>query len=354
MHPAQHRSSEPPDVSRPVPAAPDVLGGLSEAGVLERVIAASVVEDPRIEVGPGDDAAVVRLASPRLVVSTDTLTEGQDFLLDATTGAWIGTKAAVQNLADIAAMGARPSALVVAVTAAAETPVELLAHISTALSRRAVREGAAVVGGDLGAGPVLSVTVTAMGSLPEGAVPIRRAGARPGDVVAVGADALGRSAAGLAWILAGRSSEPEAVKEVAWHNAPDPDLALGWTAARAPDGSPRATAMIDISDGLVRDARRIASASGAVLDLSRAALSSDASALVPHAEALEADPWAWVLHGGEEHAMLATFDPRDVPAGFRVIGAVRDPEDAGSRRGEVPQVLLDGAEVPGEGFDHFA
>ena len=75
-----------------------------------------------VELGPGDDAAVVRLPSPRLVVTTDSLVEGHDFLRHVTTARWIGHKAAVQNLADVAAMGARPLALVVAISAPADTP----------------------------------------------------------------------------------------------------------------------------------------------------------------------------------------------------------------------------------------
>lgn len=117
---------------------PTTLRHLTEAGVLARIVPPGPTLEPGastavVEVGPGDDAAVVRLASPRLVVSTDTLSEGEDFLLSATTGAWLGAKAAVQNLADIAAMGARPSALVVAVTAPADTPVGLLEELSAAL-----------------------------------------------------------------------------------------------------------------------------------------------------------------------------------------------------------------------------
>ena len=322
------------------------IGHLTEAGVLARIVpvtaggcedgarAGSAPEGPRVEVGPGDDAAVVRLASPRLVVSTDTLTQGEDFLLDATCGEWIGAKAAVQNLADIAAMGARPSALVVAVTAPAQTPIALLEDVSQTLSARAARDGAPVVGGDLGA---------------EGSAPVLRSGARAGDVLAIGTERLGRSGAGLAWILAGRAAEAQARELVAWHNAPDPDLALGWAGAREEDGTAIATAMLDVSDGLVRDAGRIARASRVVIDLDHGALAPDAEALADAARALDADAWEWVLHGGEEHAMLATFPTDRVPTGFRRIGAVRALSE-----GESPRVLLDGAAITHEGFDHFA
>lgn len=333
--------------NEPTPA-PAPIAHLSESGLLERILPALPSSDA-VEIGPGDDSAVVRLASPRLVVSTDTLTEGQDFLLPATRPEWIGAKAAVQNLADVAAMGARPTALVVALSAPGTADVTTLEGISRGLAARAGRDGAVVVGGDLGAADALSLTVTALGALAEGHAPILRTGARAGDVLAVGSPLLGRSGAGLAWILADRHHEALAADVVAWHNAPDPRLELGWTAARRPDGTARASAMIDVSDGLVRDGGRLARRSGVVIDLDREALAADVRALADLAAPLGADPWSWVLHGGEEHAMLATFPADDVPEGFRPIGVVHRPA-----AGEEPCILLDGRTVPGEGFDHFA
>src|SRR5699024_10163510 len=107
---------------------------------------------------------------------------------------------------------------------------------------------------------------------------------------------------------------------------PDPDLSLGWTVGRS------ARAMMDLSDGLIRDGRRLAAASQVTLDLDGAALTPDVEHLAALAHELDADPWSWVLHGGEEHAMLGVFAP--APDG--------------------PAVLLDGAVVEGTGFDHFA
>ena len=314
---------------------------------------------PEVEVGPGDDAAVVRLPSPRLVVTTDTLVEGHDFLGHATTARWIGRKAAVQNLADVAAMGAAPLALVVAISAPADTPSAVFEELTIGLTARAEADGASIVGGDLGRAEQLTVTVTAMGSLPPEQEPVRRSGARPGDVLAIGAPRLGRSAAGLALILGRRAlvrtpaqgrptvvlsgiQDPAAAELVRWHDAPDPDLSLGWTVGRS------ARAMMDLSDGLVRDGRRLAAASRVTLDLDATALSADVEALAALAGELEADPWDWVLHGGEEHAMLAAFAPGGVPEAFRPIGRVLDPDSHG------PAVLLDGAPVTGTGFDHFA
>src|SRR5690606_10252372 len=196
--------------------------------------------------------------------------------------------------------------------------------------------------------------VTALGSLPEDVPAVTRAGARPGDILTIGTERLGRSAAGLALVLGGRVAlhdetvvldgitTPGADALVRHHNAPEADLSLGRGSGRT------ATAMMDLSDGLVRDGGRIATASSVHLDLDAAALRSDVEQLTALATELGADPWQWVLHGAEEHALLATFSPGAVPAGFRPIGRVLAPRDG------APAVTRDGAPIAGEGFDHFA
>lgn len=332
---------------------------LGEAGLLARMIP-HLAGGEQIEVGPGDDAAVVRLPSSRLVVTTDTLVEGHDFLARTTTARWIGQKAAVQNLADVAAMGARPLALVVALSAPAETAPSVFEQLTIGLARRAEAEGAPIVGGDLGRADQLTVTVTAMGTYQEQQPAVLRSGARPGDVLAIGAERLGRSAAGLALVLEGRVRvddqdpahprvELEGIRDrsadelVTWHNAPDPELRLGWTTGR------QAHAMMDLSDGLVRDGGRLAAASGVAIDLDAEALAPDVQALAPLAAELGADPWQWVLHGAEEHAMLAAFAPGQVPPGFRVIGRLGGAPQTGGAA-----VTLDGQAIAGEGFDHFS
>lgn len=330
---------------------------LGEAGLLARMLP-HLAGGADVEVGPGDDAAVVRLPSPRVVITTDTLVEGHDFLAHTTAARWIGHKAAVQNLADVAAMGARPVALVVAISAPAETPADVFEQLTIGVADRAEAEGARVVGGDLGRAQQLTVTITAVGALEGEDAAVLRSGARPGDVLAVGSPRLGRSAAGLALVLGGAVGvhaegadvpqvtltgvrDPAAAELVAWHNAPAPDLELGWTSGRG------AHAMMDLSDGLVRDGGRLAAASEVTIDLSAAALDADVRVLAPLAEELEADPWQWVLHGGEEHAMLAAFAPDTVPPGFRLVGRILP------GRPEGPRVLLDGKAIDGAGFDHF-
>ncbi len=328
--------------------------GLSEASILAAVLPGLPVGE-HVEVGPGDDAAVVRLPSERLVVTTDALVEGHDFLPEATCPRWIGRKAAVQNLADVAAMGARPLALVVALSAPSGTPSAVFEQLSAGLAERAAADGAVIVGGDLGRADRLTLAVTAMGALEPGAAPVLRSGARPGDVLAIGTQHLGRSAAGLALVLADRArvdpdggitldgvSAPDAPALVRHHDAPEVDLSLGWGTGRT------AHAMMDLSDGLVRDGGRLAAASRVGLDLDRDALVPDVEALAELAAELGEDPWAWVLHGAEEHAMLATFAPDELPDGFRAIGRVREAGEG------TPAVTLDGTPIAGVGFDHFA
>ncbi|MEO8093960.1 MAG: thiamine-phosphate kinase [Pseudolysinimonas sp.] len=290
------------------------LGELGEAAVLRRIF-------PRLPdaavaiVGPGDDAAVLAAPDGRYVVTTDTMVHGPDFRLAWSTPHDLGWKAAATNLSDIAAMGARPTALLVAVAAPPDTDVGMLEGLADGL-RDACAElapGCGVVGGDLSVSATMVIAVTAFGDL-EGRDAVLRSGARDGDIVAV-SGTLGLAAEGLA-LLVERAVDADAVPDaerahelrrefptaLAAQLTPRPPLADGVAAAVA-----GATAMLDLSDGLAIDARRVADASGVAIDLLASALGSPAA-----------------LTGGEDHALLATFPP-DValPGGFRVIGAVR-------------------------------
>ena len=284
---------------------------LSERQLLARVLAV-LGGSSRALVGPGDDAAVLAVDDGRVVASTDTLVHGPDFRLAWTGGYDLGFKAAAVNLADIAAMGARPTALLVALTLPEDTSVAFVEDIARGL-RDACAELApdcAVEGGDLTASDTLAIAVTALGVL-DGRAPVKRSGARPGDVVAV-AGTLGEAARGLA-VLFGRFRdgdgvpvpvEPDLLDEaeraaLAAQLRPRPPVGAGVAAARA-----GATAMMDVSDGLVLDATRMAESSGVTIALTGI---TDAAALT----------------GGEDHALLATFPPYAVlPAPFRPIGTV--------------------------------
>ncbi|RYV50267.1 thiamine-phosphate kinase [Pengzhenrongella frigida] len=294
--------------------------------------------------GPGDDAAVVAVPDGRMVVSTDVLVEGRHFRRDWSTGHDVGWRAAMQNLADIAAMGGRPTSLVVTLVAPSDLPVDWVTGLSAGLAAACDPHGVGVVGGDLSGGDLIVVSVTVHGEL-DGRAPVLRSGAREGDVVAH-AGVRGWSAAGLALLAAGRPEiAPELVRA---YLRPDPPLAAGVAAGRA-----GATSMLDLSDGLLRDAGRVARASGVVLDLDPVAVSfaTDLVALTDAATALGALAEDWVLAGGEDHGLLATFPAGVVlPAPFRAVGRVRAVGSAG------PGVLVGGRTpaTASPGWDHFA
>ncbi len=345
-------------MTRPRPPLPgadpaDTVRAVGEFGVIARVVARGG-DAALAEVGPGDDAAVLRTPDGRVVASTDVLVEGRHFRRDWSTAEDIGRKAAAANLADIAAMGGTATALLVGLACPPETPTAWLEGIATGLAAECAPLGAAVVGGDtVAAAPgseAVVLSVTALGDL-AGHPPVLRSGARPGDVVAL-AGRLGWSGCGLAVLRRGFSSPLAAVSA---HRRPTPPYAAGPAAAAA-----GATAMCDVSDGLLADAGHLAAASGVLLDLDRAALVQ--ACLVPEGPlqqvgaALGVDPLVWVLTGGEDHALVATFPPgTPLPAGWLAVGTVGSPDPepgvlvSGRPAAEVAREL--GAE--GTGHAHF-
>lgn len=272
-------------------------------------------------VGSGDDAAVVS-SGGRYVVTTDTMVENRDFRTSFSSGFDLGYKAVGSNLADVAAMGAKPTALVVALVVNETTTQGWLEDFARGLQAGIdeLSPGAEIVGGDLARGNELVIAVTAHGEL--SSEPVLRSGAKPGDLLAL-AGTLGRAACGLDLLLSPDQTLAKAYDDwVSVQLRPNPPIALGQAAAGL------ATAMMDISDGLSLDATRLAKASGVSIRLSSAALSGyeavlELAAQSFRARGFEASERDWVLHGGEDHSLLATF-PKDcsIPRGFKVIGEV--------------------------------
>ena len=266
--------------------------------------------------GPGDDAAVVAVPDGRVVASTDVLVEGRHFRTDWSGPVDVGARAAASNLADLSAMGAAPSALLVGLALPPEREVDWVLGLVDGFAEEAATAGAVVAGGDVVGGERVVVSVTALGTL-EGRDPVTRGGARPGDLVAV-AGRLGWAAAGLAVLSRGFRS-PRALVEA--QRRPAPPYAEGPRAAAL-----GATAMIDVSDGLVADLGHVARASGVAMSISSEAFP------VPQefrdtARALNADPVQWLLAGGEDHALAATFPPDvDLPMAWTVVGRVEPGE----------------------------
>jgi thiamine-monophosphate kinase len=300
-------------------------------------------------VGPGDDAAVVRAPDGRVVATMDLLVEGRHFRRDWSGPFDIGCKAAAQNLADVAAMGASPTALLVGFATPGDLAVAWAEDLVRGIAEECALAGAHVAGGDVSGADMVMLAITALGDL-AGREPVTRGGARPGDQVAV-AGQLGRSAAGLALLEAGRAGggppgRPATAEAgalaglVASHRRPRPPYPCGPEAATI-----GATSMIDVSDGLLADLNHVAEASGVLIAIETARLPAD-PAVRAAAAALGVDWLPWVLAGGEDHALAATF-PREVslPGHWPVIGTV----------GRGHGVTVDSRPAQGRtGWDHFA
>ncbi|MFI6298080.1 AIR synthase related protein [Nonomuraea sp. NPDC050790] len=412
-------------------------------------------QGPGVLLGPGDDAAVVTAPDGRVVVSTDLLVEGRHFRRDWSSGYDVGRKAAAQNLADIAAMGATPTSLVVALGMPADLPMSWLDQLTLGIRDECALVGASVVGGDLARSESLVLGVTALGNL-SGQAPVTRSGARPGHVVAV-AGRLGHAAAGLALLQSAPTSPsttppsttppsttppsttpPAATAPEHPHTASDHPTDLSRPASAAPDPLPApgtpgpaasptppgstptdsgpdspsqsatstapvpidpagpaatpsasvgppstggsggretgsgwagllleaveghrrprppyqsgpeaarlgASAMMDVSDGLLQDLGHIAKASGVRIVLDPAAFAVDEPVLAA-AKELGADPLDWVLAGGEDHALVAVFPPEvRLPPDWRIVGRIETGEG----------VTVTGRDDGPRGWDHF-
>jgi len=317
---------------------------LDEAQLLERIIPL-LPEGHRTVTGPGDDAAILNVPSGQAVISTDVLVEGHHFRTDWSTPEDIGYRAAVQNLADIVAMGANPTGMVVGLVLPQTTPVEWVEGVARGLAEATEPAGVGVIGGDLVAGEQLVIAITVHGET--FAQPILRSGAQIGDRVAV-AGTLGQAAAGYALKAADATPDPDSAEDhlINRFRRPVPPLSAGVAAAAG-----GASAMMDISDGLLRDAARLAGSSEVSIDFSSPAFEADVEAVTTAQETLELDEGAalsWVLTGGEDHGLLATFpEDAEIPEEFRVVGQVLE-------QGELP-VLVDGAPpaVEDSSWDHF-
>jgi thiamine-monophosphate kinase len=326
-----------------IAADEQTMAALGEFGLIA-ALSRWLPPDSRTLVGIGDDAAVLAAPDGRVVASTDFLLEGRHFRRDWSSGTDVGRKAAARSLIDVAAMGAVPTGLLVALAAPPDLPVTWARDLTEGLAAECARAGAAVVGGDTARAESVLLVTTVLGDL-AGRAPVLRSGAAPGDLVAV-TGPLGHAAAGLALLRAGRREGPLVAAQL----RPQPPYDAGPQAADL-----GATAMIDISDGLLADLGHIASASGVLIDLSSDGLSpgedlqaaarsffgrTGRGAPPEYTHAL-----TWVLSGGEDHALAATFPPGTaLPPRWTVIGQVL------TGRG----VVVDGQPWAGSaGWDHF-
>jgi len=333
----QGTATEEPDINQNVTKGATV-GQVGEFGLID-ALRERLSQGPGVLLGPGDDAAVVVVPDGRVVATTDVLVENVHFRRDWSSGQDVGVKAAAASLADVAAMGGRATSVVVGLAVPPDLPQAWALDLADGLQSECLRVGASVVGGDIVRSDRVVVSVTALGDL-DGREPVTRSGARPGDVVAL-VGRLGWSAGGLAVLSRGFRS-PRVLADA--HRRPAPPYDAGPQAALA-----GATAMCDVSDGLVADLGHIAAASGVRIDVDSSVLDVT-EAMRDVSAALNADPREWVLGGGEDHALVATFPDQDaVPDGWLVVGAVSAVEPD-----REPEVLVDGLPWQGPaGHTHF-
>ncbi len=305
--------------------------------------------------GVGDDAAV--LACPEgqaLVVTCDAAVDGRHFDRQWFSPSEIGGRAVAAAISDVAAMGARPAAVLLTLLISADEDADFARAVVEGAAGAADALGGQLVGGEtVGADIPLSLDVMVTGFVPVGRE-LRRSGARPGDALLV-SGTLGDSAAGLAALRARVAGEPTADSVISRYKMPEPRVALGSRLAE----SSVVHAAIDISDGLARDADHIAELSSVAIRIDRDAipLSPECRAV---AESLSVDPLGWAIGGGEDFELLFTVQPSAVAD---LVRSVHDQIGLRlTRIGEVLQgegvhvCLADGSEVapPSAGWDQFA
>ncbi|WP_435203405.1 thiamine-phosphate kinase [Janibacter sp. GS2] len=329
------------------------LQDLSEGELLARLfpLFRGTSGPARVLLGPGDDAAVLAAPSGGVVLTTDSMVRGRDWRDDWSAPQEVGRKVVAQNVADIAAMGAIPTGLLLALAADPATEVDWVIALAEGIAAAAHEANVPVLGGDLssaGSGTVL-VGLTAVGDL-QGRDPVRRDGARAGDAIAV-RGSLGHSGGGLQLLLDGRGRthlDAPLVDADDLARAVDELSRVHRRTGRVPwragaeAATAGATAMIDVSDGLVRDLGRLAQASSVRAELDGRALMQIAAGPLTLALGAE-DALRQVLSGGEEHSLVATFPPGTVPRGWQTIGVCAGGEG----------VLVDGEEPTVIGWDHF-
>ena len=285
---------------------------MSDARVTEAEVVQTVrrlaVPGPRggVAVGIGDDCAVLQPEPGRqLVATTDLLLEDVHFRRRWAEPADIGWKALAVNLSDVASMGGRPRWALVGLAVPGSSTLEEVEAFFEGAQALAGEHLVALIGGDTSSSPSgWFVNITLLGDLER--APCLRSGARAGDVIAV-TGTLGRSVAGLSLLeheaeVTGPALDPEALADLtAAHLRPWPRVREGqWLG-----GAGGVTAMMDLSDGLATDLRRLAEESGVGASVSLGRLPVDAPTR-RMAEALGRDPLVWATSGGEDYELLLT------------------------------------------------
>ena len=306
----------------------------SEAGLIARLRDLFHTSfQTQVQVGIGDDAAVIKSSNNKLVATVDMAVEDIHFNKKWSSPFQIGAKLTTANLADIFAMGAIPKYLLVAAGISELNNSETVTELAKGIRSVADNFEVTVIGGDLSKSEKMTLSITALGEL--SAQPILRSGARVGDLIYL-SSLTGLSAAGLA-ILNRELDRPRYVVEAHLN----PKLV-------APDKLIKvATSMCDVSDGLATDAAHLSYASNVNFNLSKDLISqaADFKDLAELAKELNEDVFDWILTGGEDHFFLAT------------VGKENESNELGIQIGSVGKgegkLLLDGVEIKKTGYQHF-
>ena len=306
----------------------------SEAGLIARLRDLFHTSfQTQVQVGIGDDAAVIKSSSNKLVATVDMAVEDIHFNKKWSSPFQIGAKLTTANLADIFAMGAIPKYLLVAAGISELDNSETVTELAKGIRSVADKFEVTVIGGDLSKSEKMTLSITALGEL--SAQPILRSGARVGDLIYL-SSLTGLSAAGLA-ILNRELDRPRYVVEAHLN----PKLVV-------PDKLIKvATSMCDVSDGLATDAAHLSYASNVNFNLSKDLISqaADFKDLAELAKELNEDVFDWILTGGEDHFFLAT------------VGKENESNELGIQIGSVGKgegkLLLDGVEIKKTGYQHF-
>jgi len=306
----------------------------SEAGLIERLRDLFHTSfQTQVQVGIGDDAAVIKSSDNKLVATVDMAVEDIHFNKKWSTPFQIGAKLTTANLADIFAMGAIPKYLLVAAGISELNNSETVTELAKGIRSVADKFEVTVIGGDLSKSEKMTLSITALGELSD--QPILRSGARVGDLIYL-SSLTGLSAAGLA-ILNRELDRPRYVVEAHLN----PKLVAPEKLIKV------ATSMCDVSDGLATDAAHLSYASNVNFNLSKDLISqaADFKDLAELAKELNEDVFDWILTGGEDHFFLAT------------VGKENESNELGIQIGSVGKgegkLLLDGVEIKKTGYQHF-
>ena len=320
------------------------LADLGESGLVAKILARiseSQVQSSSVEIAAGDDAAVINTSGSSFVLSVDMYVEGKHFRTDWSTAIEIGRRCAAASIADVCAMGAIPVGVLLAIGLPTTTASPWVEDFMAGFMQETSDASSILLGGDVSGSESIVISVTALGTVVTGAA-ITRSGARAGDIVGI-CGRSGMAAGGLRVLQRGLRS-PRALVDA--FRVPEIDYSAGVRAAKG-----GATSMIDVSDGLVADLENIARESGVGIEIDTEKIVVPAE-LVSTAAAFGADPMAWILAGGDDHAFVATFPPtKPLPAGFAAIGTV-----VIDRVGEVhiDGVRYEDAYGATPGFQHFS